>query len=91
MFTHFVGASRESADLAAMLRHIMGDLKQSFSLKEEIPSDPVELRNAFGNWLYMAAAVSRYVLLIDGLNNLEDLYGAAELLWLPSELPPNTS
>ena len=39
--------------------------------------------------MYMAAAVSRYVLLIDGLNNLEDLYGAAELLWLPSELPPN--
>lgn len=89
VFTHFVGASRDSADVSGMLRHIIADLQRAFSIGVEIPSDAIELRNAFANRLHMAASVSRYVLVIDGLNSLEDRYGAAELLWLPEEVSAN--
>ncbi|NLX96922.1 MAG: tetratricopeptide repeat protein [Rhodopirellula sp.] len=86
---HFIGATPYSADGSAMLRRILGELKRRFQIAEEIPEKPEALRAAFANWLHMAAARGRVVLVLDALNQLEDRDGAADLLWLPPVIPAN--
>jgi len=84
---HFVGASAFSADWAAMLRRIIGELQQHLDIEEEIPDEPAALRTAFANWLHMAAGRGRVILVLDGLDQLDDHEGAPDLVWLPHVLP----
>lgn len=86
---HFIGSSPYSADWAAMLRRIMGEFKRRSGGEQGIPDKPDELRAAFANWLHMAAARGRVVLVLDGLNQLEDRDGAPDLVWLPPVIPDN--
>ncbi|NTV47776.1 MAG: DUF4062 domain-containing protein, partial [Chlorobiales bacterium] len=86
---HYIGATPASADWAAMLRRIMAEFKERLGLSQDIPDNPDALRSAFPNWLYMAAAKSRLVLVLDALNQLEDRDGAPDLVWLPPVLPEN--
>ncbi|WP_321508186.1 tetratricopeptide repeat protein [uncultured Methanoregula sp.] len=86
---HFIGASEESTDYVAMLRRIMGELRRHFRFDEEIPERPEEIRAAFANWLHMAAARGKVILIIDALNQLEDRDGAPDLVWLPTVIPSN--
>jgi nephrocystin-3 len=86
---HFIGATPYSTDWAAMLRRIMDELKRKFDITQEIPDKPDELRSAFANWLHMAAAKGRVVLILDALNQLEDRDGAPDLVWLPPVIPGN--
>jgi len=89
VITHFIGASPYSADWAMMLRRIMGELKRRFDIRQEIPDQPDALRAAFANWLHMAGAQGRVVLIVDALNQLEDRDGAPDLIWLPPVTPAN--
>ena len=86
---HFIGATPYSTDWAAMLRRIMGEFKRRLSIKGDIPDQSDALRAAFANWLHMAAAKGRVVLILDGLNQLEDRDGAPDLVWLPPVIPAN--
>jgi len=86
---HFIGATSESTDWVAMLRRIMGELKRRFAIDQEIPEDKDDLRLAFANFLSMASAQGRTVLIIDALNQLEDRDGAPDLVWLPPVIPKN--
>ncbi len=86
---HFIGASPNSADLTSMLLRIMRLLKQRFALPEELPANDKQIRSAFTNWLAMAAARGKLVLVLDGLNQLDNRDSAQELDWLPLELPEN--
>ncbi len=86
---HYIGATPYSADWAAMLRRLMGELKRRLGIQQDIPEQPDALRSAFPNWLYMAAAKGRVALVLDALNQLEDRDGAPDLLWLPAVLPEN--
>jgi len=87
VLVHFVGSSAQSADWAAMLRRIMGELAARFGIERQIPEGPAELRGAFANWLQMAATRGRTVLILDALNQLEDRNGAPDLAWLPPVIP----
>ena len=89
VIVHFVGASSNSTDWDAMLRRFMGEFKRHFSLTEEIPEKADALLAAFRNWLSIAAAHGRVVLVIDALNQLEDRNGAPDLVWLPPMIPGN--
>jgi tetratricopeptide (TPR) repeat protein len=82
---HFWGSSAGSTDLGNMLARLMGELKERCEISQDLPQTEAELRQAFPNWLYMAAANHNVVLILDGLNQLEE--GAQELDWLPLELP----
>jgi tetratricopeptide (TPR) repeat protein len=86
---HFIGATPGSADWVAMLRRILEEFRRKFKIREEIPEKPDALRGAFANWLYMAAAHGRVVLIIDALNQLDDRDGASDLVWLPAAIPEN--
>ena len=89
LIMHFIGAGPYSADWAAMLRRIMEELQRQLNIQEEIPEQPDALRLAFANFLSMAAAKGRVVLIIDALNQLEDRDGAPDLVWLPPVIPAN--
>ena len=86
---HHIGATPASTDWATMVRRILGEFNRRFGLKLEIPDKPDALRAAFANGLYRAAVYGRVVLVLDGLNQLEDRDQALDLAWLPPELPPN--
>jgi nephrocystin-3 len=86
---HYIGATPYSADWAAMLRRLMGEFKRHFNIQQDIPDKPDALRSAFPNWLHMAAAKGRIVLVLDALNQLEDRDGAPDLVWLPPVMPEN--
>ena len=51
-----------------MVRRIMSEFKQRLGLTQEIPDHPDALRSAFPNWLHMAAAKGRVVLILDAFN-----------------------
>jgi len=86
---HFIGATPGSADWMAMLRRILGEFKRKFNIQAEIPDQSDALRSAFANWLNMAAAQGRVVLILDALNQLDDRDGAPDLVWLPPHIPEN--
>lgn len=86
---HFVGATADSADWAAMLRRILGELQLRFGIEVEIPDGADALRATVANALHMAAARGRLVLVIDALNQLDDRDGAPDLVWLPPGIPEN--
>jgi tetratricopeptide (TPR) repeat protein len=89
LLVHYIGATAHSADWAAMVRRIMGEFKRRLGIEGEIPGDPHELRAAFANWLHLAASRGRVVLVLDGLDRLEDRDAAPDLVWLPPEIPAN--
>lgn len=86
---HFIGATLQSTDWAAMLRRLIGELTRRFSFPMEIPEEPGALRSAFANCLSIAAKQGRVVIILDGLNQLEDRDGAPDLVWLPPTIPAN--
>lgn len=88
---HFIGATATSGDWAAMLRRIMAEMQEHFTLEGTIPEDENQLRRAFAQWLQKAGARGRVVLVLDALNQLEDKQGAQELTWLPEQLPANVN
>lgn len=85
---HFVGASADSASLTSMLRRIMLEIKERKRLTIEVPEDPEKVRSEFPNWLSMGSTEERLVLVIDGVNHLEDVAAAQELMWLPEFILP---
>lgn len=89
LLMHFVGATPGSAEWAAMLRRIMGELKRHFGITQELPDQHDALRTAFADWLHMSAARGNVVLILDALNMLEDREGALDLVWLPPTFPSN--
>jgi hypothetical protein len=89
LFLHFTGSTPASADYAALLGRLLGELKRRSGLTEEIPATPEKLREALPLWLAGPAAKGRLVLVLDALNQLEDRDHAPDLGWLPGYFPPN--
>jgi tetratricopeptide (TPR) repeat protein len=89
MLIHFAAASPSAANWSAMIRRILGELQRSFGVDVENPAGVEELRIAFANALHVAAAGGRCVMLIDGLDQLDDSEGALDLAWLPPVIPSN--
>jgi tetratricopeptide (TPR) repeat protein len=85
---HYVGASAESTDWSAMLRRLIGELARRAGATVDVPDDPDGLRVAFASALAQAGTGQRVVLVLDGLDQLEDRDGALDLAWLPLQLPP---
>lgn len=86
---HFIGSSPQSAGYVAIMRRIMAEIKRRYDPPEEIPETPEKLREALPLWLASASAKGRLILILEGLNQLEDRDNAPHLGWLPEYIPPN--
>ena len=84
---HFVGTSRNSSSWKAIVERIIFEIQQAFDLS--LQEQSLSLRTHFVNVLYAAAKKGRVLLIIDGLDKLEDYDQALELGWLPRVLPEN--
>jgi tetratricopeptide (TPR) repeat protein len=86
---HFIGATRTSADWTAMIGRLLGEFGRLLGVALEVPTRSDLLRTAFATSLRTLAAKRRVVILLDGLNQLEDRDGASDLVWLPAQIPQN--
>lgn len=86
---HYAGASRRGADLPSMLIRLVWELQQRLGVRGELPLDEAELPAAFADRMGEAAAKGRFVIILDGLDELDERGDAPELGWLPAALPPN--
>ncbi|MBM3271051.1 MAG: DUF4062 domain-containing protein [Candidatus Sericytochromatia bacterium] len=84
---HHVGASAGDGDWATMLTRLLGEFRRSLAIDVPIPADRHELPDAFGQALEAAALQGRLLLVIDGIDQLDDREGAQELAWLPRQVP----
>jgi tetratricopeptide (TPR) repeat protein len=89
LLIHFIGAAPDTTGWILMLRRFLGEFHRLFATPVDIPDDPSALRVAFANALHMVAARSPIVLVIDGLDQLEDQHAALDLDWLPPVIPSN--
>ena len=91
VFLHFIGSTPQSTDYVALLHRLLSAIKRRYPQQtpEEVPSQPDKLREALPLWLAGAAAQGRLVLILDGLNQLNDKDQAPDLGWLPASFPPN--
>ena len=76
---HYVGISGD-ADPVAIIRRIMAEIKHRNHDSEDLPSKPEEIIRDFPLWLAKISERDPLLLIIDGLNQLENKAG----LWLPS-------
>lgn len=86
---HFINASGKSSDHVALMQRLIGELNKAFDIGQEIPEKREDVVQAFGDALHRAAARGRWVLLLDGADELDDERGARELDWLPKVMPAN--
>ncbi len=86
---HFVGATPGSSDWMTMVRRFMAEFNRHFNLGLLFPLEPEALRVAFANSLHGVSNLGRVILIIDGLDQLDDYEGAHQLAWLPEEMPNN--
>ena len=87
VLVHYIGSTPQSADWKAMLQRIMGELQRRFHIAGDIPDEPDALKADFTAWLSKAAGQGRVVLVLDGLDHLEDRDDALDLGWLPVSIP----
>ncbi len=88
VITHFVLATSESLKEAVLLRRLAAELGLAFGLDLEPPSDARGMREYFSRALMMSGDRGRAVVVIDGLERLEDRSRPSDANWLPEELPP---
>lgn len=84
---YYLGASSDSASHVNIMRSIMLRIKKHHSLGQDVPKEMDKVIKAFPNWFHMAAAKGKMILVLDGLNQLENMENAQDLNWLPINFP----
>ena len=85
---HHVGASSSDGDHVAVMRHLIGEIKERFAIDDEVPATPEEIERGFPAWLARLSAPGRegMLVVIDAVNQLNE---PAQLLgWLPEFIQP---
>lgn len=86
---HFVGASRESNNWYNLVKRIIESIRTLFGLNLQISTQEEGLRLGLINCFHAIDKDKKLVIVIDGLDQLEDREQALDLGWLPSEIPSN--
>jgi hypothetical protein len=94
ILSHFVGCSTQSTSHINIIKRVMMEMKKFFKLDLEIPKEKDALLQEFVPWLRnleednKATGQHRGMLIIlDGLNQLENIENSHDLHWLPSFFP----
>jgi len=83
---HYCGADTESTHWTNVCRRVVAELAAQAGTSVPLSDDPVALRTQFASALRQLSGDERCVIVIDGLNQLEDKEGALDLAWLPTDL-----
>ena len=82
---------REEGDLVAVRREesrrALAALKTTFDIEKAIPTEDDQLVKAFAEWMEISAERGYTLIVLDGVENLNNSGNAHELTWLPD--PPH--
>ena len=88
VIAHFIGAGPRSTSLRELLRRLCIELQTALGLEEEIAQEIRELSDQFREFLKKIPPDRRIVMVIDGLNQLDETDNAHTLHWFPAAIPP---
>src|SRR6185295_15260544 len=83
---HYIGAGSSARDHYSVIRRIMEEIKERYSLDEQPPSTPEMIERDFPIWLTKVRD-EQLLLVIDAVNQL--VSGSRNLAWLPKHIPSN--
>eukprot|EP00731_Ephydatia_muelleri_P016594 Em0009g1018a len=91
VLSHFIGAAPGSGNVSAILSRLCHEMKRRFALTLDIPADYPDLVMAWPTFLEeSSSAVGKertLLVLIDGLDLLEDTHNGRAMDWLPPTVP----
>ncbi|MEK6324266.1 MAG: DUF4062 domain-containing protein [Acidobacteriota bacterium] len=92
MLMHFVGASGPSTSWFTIAINLAMELELNFGVGHEILDSfwqtmLGDFQELLANSLRKAADKGRMLIILDGLNLLDDVFGALDLEWLPEDIP----
>lgn len=90
LFFHFIGSSPKSSDSFIMIARLMAEIQNRYGFEDEVFNSTAKMQAAVP--LYLARTTpdkGRIVIVLDGLDQLEDRGNALELGWLPENFPPH--
>ncbi len=82
----FIGQSDGTTSLYSLLLLLLREIKEvAQKLDEEIPLDPIRLRNEWPRLLEATGKRGKTIIVIDAINQLET--GLSDIRWIPGRLP----
>lgn len=90
LFFHFISSSPKNSDSTFMIARLIAEIQKRYDLAEEIFTSAEKLYAALPFYLARTKPdKGRIVIVLDGLDQLEDKNNALELGWLPDNFPPH--
>ena len=87
VLVHHVGCTIHSKSHLTFVRRALGALKMTFGIEKEIPTEDDQLVKCFGEWMEISAERGYTLLVLDGVEHLNNSGNAHEMTWLPD--PPH--
>jgi tetratricopeptide (TPR) repeat protein len=90
IFQHYIGGTPDSADHWRLISRLMAEIRRWSNDPEALPASRDEIRRDFPLWLAKGRLKAegegvRFIIVLDGLNQLEDQDRAGLLGWLPED------
>ena len=90
--SHFVGAAPGSSNICLLLTRLCHEMKRRFGVTKSVPEDYTDLARDWPSFIEdsvrnLGKTGSKIVILIDGLDLLEDKHNGRSLGWIPSSIP----
>ncbi len=86
---YFIGATPYSSNHFSLVRFILEQIKNALKLSEPIPENPEKMIQSLPDFLDKTYQSPKWVLVIDGIDQLDEKNGAGHLVWLPDRYPEN--
>jgi len=92
VFEHYVGASAQSTTYADVIRRIIEEISRTFGVQGKVSDKNTELVTQLPVWIEKLSAELKArgmlaILMIDGLDQIQDEDSAADLRWFPQQFP----
>ena len=91
LLPHFIGAAPDSSNVASILTRFCHEMKRRFGLTLDIPEDYSDLAKEWPEFLQESTNIigkgSRLIVLIDGIDLLENKHNGPSMDWIPDEIP----
>ncbi len=84
---HFVGSSADATSADDIIRHVIHEIADRFALPDRPPTDAVQRKLRFTDWLERVPLEDPLILAIDAVNQLAN--DETDLNWFPEIVPSN--
>lgn len=92
IIAHFTGAAPGSTNIFLILTRLCHELKRRFEVSRDVPEDYTDLVREWQSFLEesvtnLGKLKSKIVIMIDGVDLLEDRHNGRSLDWIPNDIP----